>query len=136
MKTSRRDFIKTGSAAIAGVALLGEFACNSAATKTNLITAVQLYCVRDEMGTDPEGTLAKLAKMGYTHVEHANYVNHKFYGWSAAEFKKVLDDLGLKMPSGHTVLGKDHWDVQTGDFTDAWKKTIYGTAVCSKSMAG
>ena len=43
--------------------------------------------------------------MGYKNVEHANYVNRKFYGQSAAEFKKTLDDLGLNMPSGHTVSG-------------------------------
>jgi sugar phosphate isomerase/epimerase len=59
--------------------------------------------------------------MGYTHVEHANYVNHQFYGWDASEFKKVLDDLGLKMPSGHTVLAPAHWDESAGDFTPAWK---------------
>jgi sugar phosphate isomerase/epimerase len=80
------------------------------------------------MTADPMGSLTKLAKMGYTHVEHANYVDHKFYGWTAAEFKKVLDDLGLKMPSGHTVLGKDHWDAATNDFTDAWKKTVEDAA--------
>jgi hypothetical protein len=48
--------------------------------------------------------------MGYKHVEHANYVDRKFYGYAPAEFKKLLDDLGLKMPSGHTVMGKQHWD--------------------------
>jgi len=62
--------------------------------------------------------------MGYTHVEHANYVNHQFYGWTAAEFKKVLDGLGLKMPSGHTVLQPGHWDAAAGDFTAEWKKLV------------
>jgi hypothetical protein len=32
------------------------------------------------MKNDPQGTLKGLAEMGYTHVEHANYVDHKFYG--------------------------------------------------------
>ena len=43
--------------------------------------------------------------MGYKNVEHANYVNRKFYGYAATEFKKMLQDLGMKMPSGHTVYG-------------------------------
>ena len=51
-------------------------------------------------------------------------MDRKFYGYPAKEFKKVLNDLGLKMPSGHTVLGKDHWDASKNDFTDAWKFTI------------
>jgi len=68
--------------------------------------------------------IIKFGEIGYTYVEHANYVDHKFYGWTAAEFKKVLDDLGLKMPSGHTVFGKDHWDDAKQDFSDGWKKLV------------
>jgi len=129
MKTSRREFLITSSLALGGAALLPGLSCapqqkQAAAAKTGLTTAVQLYCVRDDMKTDPLGTLTKLAEMGYTHVEHANYVDHKFYGWTAAEFKKVLDDLGLKMPSGHTVFGKDHWDDAKQDFSDGWKKLV------------
>lgn len=54
--------------------------------KTNL--GVQLYSVRDDMEKDPLGTLKLLAAMGYRNVEHANYADRKFYGYSAAEFKK------------------------------------------------
>lgn len=122
MLTSRRNFIKTSALVAAAGAFLPEWACTPG--ETGVVTAVQLYCVRDDMKNDPRGSLEKLAKMGYTHVEHANYVDHKFYGWSAAEFKGVLDGLGLKMPSGHTVLGGNHWDAAKNDFTDAWKKTV------------
>ena len=125
MKTSRRDFIKTGTIAITGSAFLLNTSCNPVTTKNaSIVTALQLYCVRDEMKTDPLGSLTQLAKIGYTHVEHANYVDHKFYGWTATEFKKVLEGLGLKMPSGHTVLGKNHWDETSKDFTDDWKKLV------------
>ena len=30
--------------------------------------------------------------MGYVHVEHANYINRKFYGYAAKDFKKLLED--------------------------------------------
>ena len=122
MKTSRRLFLKTSSVAIAGTALFPQIACSGGKNKT--VTALQLYSVREAMGSDPKGTLTRLAEMGYTHVEHANYVNHKFYGWTAQEFKKVLDDLGLEMPSGHTVLTMNHWDKQQNDFTDEWKRLV------------
>lgn len=122
MKTSRRDFIKMSGLAVAGTTMFAGFGCTG--EKSKPVIALQLYSVRDEMGTDPLATLKQLADMGYTHVEHANYVNHKFYGWTAQEFKKVLDDLGLKMPSGHTVLGNNHWNDQQQDFTDEWKKLV------------
>lgn len=134
MKTTRRDFIKTSAIAAVGISALGQTACATRAVAKNWDVAVQLYCVRDEMMADPLGSLTKLAKMGYTHVEHANYVDHKFYGWTASEFKKVLGDLGLKMPSGHTVLGKNHWDAATGDFTDAWKKTVEDAALLEQQF--
>jgi hypothetical protein len=51
------------------------------------------------MKKDPLGTLQLLSAIGYRYVEHANYVDRKFYGYSAAEFKKVLDGLGIKMKS-------------------------------------
>lgn len=124
---SRRNFLKSGTIAVTGTALFSK--CGIAAMSKNEILGVQLYCVRDEMKKDPLGTLKELANMGYTHVEHANYVDRKFYGYSAKEFKKVLDDLGLKMPSGHTVMGKDHWDASKNDFTDSWKFTIEDAAV-------
>ncbi len=128
MKTSRRTFIKTSAIATAGLSVMGQAACTANAAEVNHTVAVQLYCVRVDMKADPLGSLTKLAKMGYTHVEHANYVDHKFYGWTPAEFKKVLDDLGLKMPAGHTVLGKNHWNETASDFTDAWKKTVEDAA--------
>jgi sugar phosphate isomerase/epimerase len=80
------------------------------------------------MKKDPMATLREISRMGYKHVEHANYVDRKFYGYSAKDFKKVLDDLGLKMPSGHTVMRKQHWDETAGDFTDAWKYTVEDAA--------
>jgi sugar phosphate isomerase/epimerase len=76
------------------------------------------------MAKDPLSTLEQLAKMGYRNVEHANYVDRKFYGYSASEFKKILNGLGMKMPSGHTVLTDKHWDAAKKDFTDEWKYTV------------
>jgi sugar phosphate isomerase/epimerase len=126
MNNSRRAFIQNSAVLLAGTALLPQTAFS--APKSSEIVGIQLYSVRDDMKKDPVGTLTQLAKIGYKHVEHANYVDRKFYGYSAVEFKKILDDLGLKMPCGHTVMGKNHWDAVKKDFTDAWKYTIEDAA--------
>jgi sugar phosphate isomerase/epimerase len=127
MTTSRRSFIKNSAVLLAGTSLLSNAAF--AAAKPSEIIGLQLYSVRDDMKKDPVGTLTQLAKFGYKHVEHANYIDRKFYGFSAKEFRKVLDDLGLKMPAGHTVMAKNHWDAAKKDFTDAWKFTVEDAAV-------
>ena len=122
MKTSRRAFVKTTAMAALGAAVLPGSAF--AAKKKKGMVGLQLYSVRAEMTKDPMGSLTQLAKMGYVFVEHANYINRKFYGYSATEFKKILDGLGLKMVSGHTVMSKQHWDEAKKDFSDSWKQTV------------
>lgn len=122
MKSNRRTFIKTGVLAIAGTTVLN----NSifAAAGQNGITGLQLYSIRDDMSLDPFASLTKLAEMGYEYVEHASYTDRKFYGYPASEFKKILDGMGLKMISGHTEMGRQHWDKARKDFADSWKYTL------------
>ena len=130
MKTSRRTFLRSGAMAVAGALVLKDsLLAASVPKKKKGIVGLQLYSVRDDMGKDPLGTLKKVKEMGYVYVEHANYVNRKFYGYRATEFKKILDDMGLKMVSGHTVMGLHHWDDKTRDFTDSWKWTVEDAAV-------
>jgi sugar phosphate isomerase/epimerase len=126
MKTSRRTFLKTSALAAAGTAAFtGRI---FATVKEKEILGLQLYSVRVDMMMHPLETLQKVAEVGYKNVEHANYVDRKFYGQHAAEFKKTLTDLGLTMPSGHTVMGKQHWDASKNDFTDEWKYTVEDAA--------
>jgi sugar phosphate isomerase/epimerase len=127
MKTSRRTFVKTGAVAALGSALFPGSVFTPARVKG--IIGLQLYSIRADILKDPLGSLTKLSKMGYVYVEHANYINRKFYGYSAPEFKKVLDGLGLKMISGHTVMVKQHWDETKKDFSDSWKMTVEDAAV-------
>lgn len=128
MKNSRRTFIKRSTLALAGSSLLSRLSFANTIAKDNELVGIQLYSVRDDMGKDPLGTLQQLAAMGYKHVEHANYKDRKFYGYTATEFKKILDGLGIKMPSGHTVLGSQHWDAAKNEFTDLWKYTVEDAA--------
>lgn len=127
MPLSRRKFLVNSSLTIAGSLLLSNEIFASKPRK-NLILGIQLYSVRDDMKKDPLGTLKQLSAMGYKNVEHANYVDRKFYGYSPTDFKKVLEDTGLKMPSGHTVMSAKDWDAKANDFTDVWKQTVEDAA--------
>lgn len=129
---SRRKFLKQSAVALAGTAVLSHPLFAFKPKKG--IVGVQLYSVRDEMKADALGTLKQVAAMGYKYVEHANYVNRKFYGYSPTEFKKVLDDLGLKMPSGHTVMAPRHWDTAKNDFTDEWRYTVEDAAIVGQQF--
>ena len=57
---------------------------------------LQLYTVRDQCAEDLEGTIAAVARMGYSGVELAG-----LHGRSAAEFKALLDSHSLVPVSMH-----------------------------------
>src|SRR6476469_10649017 len=82
MSTTRRNFIRQSGLVMAGAAVLPNALWNF---KKNELVGLQLYSVRDDMKKDPLGTLQQVAKMGYRHVEHANYKDRKFYGYTPAE---------------------------------------------------
>src|ERR1700726_2562730 len=57
---------------------------------------VQLYTVREMIKTDFEGTLAKVAGVGYREVEFAGYFDHQ-----PKEIRAALDKVHLTAPSEH-----------------------------------
>ncbi len=95
---SRRDFLKT-SLATGAVVSTGLWRCAPKETKKTIPLGVQLYSVRNEAQNDFSGTIAKIATIGYQGVEFAGY-----YGYAAADLKKILDDHGLLCCGSHTQL--------------------------------
>ena len=132
MAITRKAFLQNSAMIAAGYSLLPRNFFTE--PKKKEIVGIQLYSIRTDMTKDPLGTLKQLAAMGYKNVEHANYVNRKFYGYTPAEFKKILNDLGMKMPSGHTVMGPAHWDEAKKDFTDLWKYTVEDAAASGQQF--
>jgi len=132
MHHSRRNFLKNSALAVAAAGFLPDISFAATAKKHKHILGIQLYSVRDDMKVDPSGTLQKLAAMGYKYVEHANYIDRKFYGYGAKEFRSLLDGIGLKMLSGHTRMDPQAWDAGKKDFSDGWKWTIEDAAICGQ----
>lgn len=91
---NRRTFLKTAGTA-AAVSLVPTRFLWAAEHKVRPI-GLQLYTVRGLMKDDFEGTIAKVAQVGYKEVEFAGY-----FGRSADQVKAVLAKNGLKAPSTH-----------------------------------
>ena len=63
---------------------------------------IQLYSLRSQLVKDLEGTLAKVAKIGFAEVETYGYSKKGgFWGLSIEKFKDLLKKYDLKTPSGH-----------------------------------
>lgn len=68
--------------------------------------SVQLYSLRQYCEKDFVGVLKKVADIGYVGVEPAG-----FWGLKPAEFKKIIDDLGLKIFSSHSPWARNLADM-------------------------
>jgi sugar phosphate isomerase/epimerase len=114
---SRRSFILNSSMAAAAALLVPSFACMATDKKS---VGLQLYSLRDELPKDVKGTIAKVAKAGFKEVETYGFsIKDQFWGLTPAEFKKLLDDNGLKAPSGHYGLGSYLTDGNTEELKAA-----------------
>ncbi|MGH7529454.1 MAG: sugar phosphate isomerase/epimerase family protein [Gemmatimonadales bacterium] len=66
---------------------------------------LQLYTIRGEMRRDFEGTLARVAEIGYQEVEFAGYFNH-----APSAVRALLDRNGLTAPATHVgSIEPDAW---------------------------
>ena len=111
----RRKFLKTAGAIAAG-SLIVPFGCSpkkpqEAAAEKGVAAAkskdigIQIYTLRNEIQTDGlEATMEKVAAAGYKWVEPFGYENKKYLGKTPQEFKAMIEGLGMRIPSTHSVM--------------------------------
>ncbi len=101
---TRRKFLEGGAAVVlCGGALLRPK--RLLASPWGLPLGLQLYSVRELLPGDYEGTLRRLAELGYKEVEAAGFFHHP-----AKEVKQAMDLAGLRCVSAHypwTELQRD-----------------------------
>jgi sugar phosphate isomerase/epimerase len=84
---------------------------------------LQLYSLREMVKDEGiQAVLEAVAKMGYDHVETAGYDNGKIYGLEPLDFKKRLDDLGMRCTSAH--LGQSFTKETEAKVMAWWDKAI------------
>ncbi len=103
---SRREFLKTSSALVAGLGLGASLLEAAQRAGKKIPIGVQLYSVRQQCEKDLPSVLEAVGKMGYKGVEFAGY-----YGRNAKELRKLLDANGLVCCGTHTpynsILAKE-----------------------------
>jgi len=98
---TRREFLAASrnvGLVAAATALLPRMARGEA---MGLPPGIQLYTVREDLPKDTPGTLKQLHDIGFREVETAG-----FGKYSVKEFRQLLDDAGLKVPSAHLNMNE------------------------------
>ena len=120
MTISRKQFLKTSALALT-LPMLSKVDVFAKPIKN---VGLQLYTLRNELTKDLEGTMKRVAEIGYKEVETFGYGGGKFFGKTPAEFKALLTSLGLTTPSGHYMpnnLKKD-WNVAVDHAAETGQK--------------
>ena len=94
---SRREFLLHASAL--GVCTVLPLKTALAQSRKVDRVGLQLYTLRQEMAADFEGTLQKVAELGYKEMQFAGY-----YGRSPQQVRDLLQQLGLSSPAAHVGL--------------------------------
>ena len=113
----RRHFIQNLSFGAAGLYMSPLLADQFKKKSLN----VQLYTVRDAVSKNLEGTLERLAGLGYKNIELYGY-NGTFFGKTASEFKTILGNTGIKVLSSHHTTGIAMKG--KGTLSDGWDKAV------------
>ena len=103
---NRRTFLETASVVSAATLLSGDRIWAAEDHRIDKI-GLELYTVREKMKKDFDGTIAKVASVGYKEVEFAGYFGH-----TPQQVRAVLEKNGLTSPSCHveySVLAPDKW---------------------------
>ncbi|GEO07545.1 sugar phosphate isomerase/epimerase family protein [Segetibacter aerophilus] len=113
----RRSFVKTLALSAAGTALGSSLFARPAKNPLG----VQVWTIREYLKKDLVGSLAKLAKLGYTDLEVFDY-DGTYWGKSPKEFNKICNDLGLTVISSHYFTGR-HNNTK-GSLKNGWDKAV------------
>lgn len=116
----RREFLQTSSLALAGALVLPSF---TKASKNKI--GLQLYSLRDVIKNDVKGTLTKVAAFGYKEIEAYSYNDGKIFDLPYQQFIGMVNDLGMKVTSGHHVLGKaESRKALKGTVMNGWEQAV------------
>ena len=110
MALKRRAFVKAAGVLGSGWLLSNYISACSAVSGNAAINknfGIQLYTVRDVLPADPKGILTQLSSYGYKEIESYEGDKGMFWGMQPAEFKKLMDDLGMKVVASHCDYEKD-----------------------------
>ena len=123
MTYNRRSFLKQAGLGVAAAYLAPSFlSCASEPPSQKALLSevgLQLFTLRDQLAADAIPTLARVAEIGYNHVETFGPEidadgQVRFWGLSVSELSEQLQATGLKSYSGHYDLA-DFLTLGNGD---------------------
>ncbi len=133
---TKRDFLKKLSLLTAGGLMAGSIApaCSSESTNGAAATAsttkkaagLQIYSLGQELTADVPAGMKKIKDIGYSYIELAGYGNRKMGDYDLPEYRKIVEDAGLKITSSHVSFParEKYTKAMLPEIADFWKQTV------------
>ncbi|HEX3008480.1 MAG TPA: sugar phosphate isomerase/epimerase [Bacteroidales bacterium] len=128
---TKRDFLKklslltVGGVAASSIAPVFASEKPKQASSAKKIIGLQIYSLGRELTDNvPEG-MKKIAAIGYSNIELAGYGNRKMGAYEIADYRKIVDDAGLKITSSHVNPPVRKYATDNiGQIADFWKQAV------------
>lgn len=131
MMESKRDFLKKLSLMTVGGLMAGSIAPVLAATKSvptvagKKVIGLQIYSLGKELTENVPAGMKKIKEIGYSTIELAGYGNRKMGQYEVSEYRKIVEDAGLKITSAHVnPPERKYTSENTAKISDWWKQTV------------
>lgn len=128
---SKRDFLKKISLLTAGGLMAGSVAPVLAATKSvptvagKKMIGLQIYSLMKELTDDVPAGMKKIKEIGYSTIELAGYRDRKMGQYEVGEYRKIVEDAGLKITSAHVNPSERTYTKENiAGISDWWKQTV------------
>lgn len=128
---TKREFLKKLSLLTLGGMVAGNTSTVAAANKMTSTVAgkkvigLQIYSLGKELTENVPAGMKRIAEIGYSTIELAGYNNRKMGQYEVGEYRKIVEDAGLKIVSSHVnppvrKYSKDN----TAEISEFWKQTV------------
>ncbi|MFY9152053.1 MAG: sugar phosphate isomerase/epimerase [Prolixibacteraceae bacterium] len=128
---TKREFLKKLSLLTLGGMVAGSVAPVTAANKITSTVAgkkvigLQIYSLGKELTDDVPAGMKKIGQIGYSTIELAGYNNRKMGQYEVGEYRKIVEDAGLKIVSSHVNPPVRKYTIENkAEIAEYWKQTV------------
>jgi hypothetical protein len=128
---TKRDFLKKLSLLTVGGFMAGSVAPVLASSKSTPAVAgkksigLQIYSLGKELTDNVPSGMKKIAEIGYSTIELAGYGNRKMGQYEVGEYRKIVDEAGLKITSSHVNPPERKFTKENvSKISDFWKQAV------------
>jgi len=127
MMETKRDFLKKLSlltvGGIAAASTVSASRATSPTTSAKKVIGLQIYSLGKELTDNVPGGMKKIKEIGYSNLELAGYSNRKMGQYEVSEYRKIVDESGLKITSSHVnPTERKYTKDNIAGIAEFWKK--------------